>query len=97
MLTDSIDFGYGPKNIRKSVSDLGKLKLLNNDLITSASTGFFFRLGLFNNFLEASTMLRTKSECSQLKTLLLKLRSTSLSSKAKSKVSKYANGFNTIW
>ena len=49
-------------NKRKSVSDLGKLKLLNNDLITSASTGFFFRLGLFNNFLEASTMLRTKSE-----------------------------------
>jgi hypothetical protein len=69
MLTDSIDFGYGPKNIqkfrgnkRKSVSDLGKLKLLNNDLITSASTGFFFRIGLFNNLLEASTMLRTKSE-----------------------------------
>ena len=39
-----------------------KLKLLNNDLIKSASTGVFFRIGLFNNLLEASTMLRTKSE-----------------------------------
>ena len=49
-------------NKRKSVSDLGKLKLLNNDLITSASTGVFIRIGLCNNLLEASTMLRTKSE-----------------------------------
>jgi hypothetical protein len=32
-------------NKRKSVSDLGKLKLLNNDLITSASTGIFIRIG----------------------------------------------------
>jgi hypothetical protein len=33
-------------NKRKSVSDLGKLKLLNNDLITSASTGVFISIGL---------------------------------------------------
>jgi hypothetical protein len=79
-------------NKRKSVSDLGKLKLLNIGLITSASTGVFIRIGLFNNLLEASTMLR-----SQLKTLLLQLRSTILSSKAKSTVSKYANGFNRFW
>ena len=68
--------------------------MYNNFIVLYAF--FFFKSFYFQNMFSKG-IWKEKLASSQLKTLLLKLRSTILSSKAKRIVSKYANGFNRFW